>query len=263
MMRTLPRLALAAGLLVCVVEASPGAGEKEALLAPLALPSRGVADPAGKVGYFSNPSGGIDALDLLGGNVLWSTKDANRPLFATADRLFAQTPVEGKRNQLQIVILDTTRQGKRLQQSTALVFPPWVSVGVAHGRSFASTARLDKQGLLLLWDARAWYAGGARPTPEQEKAARKQASGVARIDPQSGKVEFLEGASLPPGLALVVPPEVRQVKLGERVYSFVDRPAGDPKNPLQKRRTLQAADADGKVLWYHEIAAPVYLPPRR
>ena len=135
-------------------------------------------------------------------------------------------------------------------------------VGVARGRSFASAARMDNSGLLLIWDARAWYAGGAPPTPAVEKASRKQASGIARVDPQTGKVEFLEGARVPQGMAPIVPAELRHVKLGERVYSFVDRPGGDEKNPLQKRRTLQAADEAGNVIWHHEIAAPVYLRPR-
>jgi hypothetical protein len=226
------------------------------------MPSGGVADPAGKVGFFRNPASGIDAIELAGGRVLWSTRDAERPLFATADRLYAQAPVLGKPNQVTVVVLDTTHAGKRLLTSTALVFPAWVSVGVARGRSFASAARMDREGLLLIWDARAWYAGGARPTPAIEKAARKQASGIARVNPQTGKVEFLEGARVPQGMAPIVPAELRHVKLGERVYSFVDRPGGDEKNPLQKRRTLQAADEAGNVIWHHEIAAPVYLRPR-
>ena len=128
---------------------------------PLALPGGSVADPDGKVGFVPNTAGGIDALDLASGKLLWDTKEAPRPLLATADRLFAQAPIGGKANQVRFVVLDTTRKGKRLVESQPLSFPGWVSVSVAHGRSFGSTGRLDGDALLLIWQARSWYAGGA------------------------------------------------------------------------------------------------------
>src|SRR5262249_26967471 len=82
-------------------------------------------------------------------------------------------------------------------ESNAVTFPDWVSTGLAHGRSFASSASLDKNDLLLKWDARAWYAGGARPTPEIEKAARREAHGVARVNLESGKGGMLAEDKVP------------------------------------------------------------------
>src|SRR5258708_1768646 len=100
-------------LLACAVFAyglpSLVAQEKKELTAPRHLPGGGVADPAGKVGFFPSKAGGIDALELASGKLLWSSKDADRPLVATADRLFAQA---GTSNQVRVLVLDTTKQGK-------------------------------------------------------------------------------------------------------------------------------------------------------
>jgi hypothetical protein len=178
--------------------------------APLSIPG-GVADPAGKTGYVANDKGGIDALDLATGELLWSTREAPRPLIAFGNKLAAQAPVEGKANQVRVVVLDASAKGRRLLESDPVAFPDWVSVGLTHGRSFRSDARLGKGGLLLRWEANAFYAGGAAPTPQILEAARKHAAGTARIDLESGRVKNLEpdevpadGPKLPAGLEKVV-----------------------------------------------------------
>jgi hypothetical protein len=255
-------LALGAAWLLSLEPELAGAAAAEGKLrAPVVLPGGGVADPAGKVGFVPNTSGGIDALDLATGKLLWDTKEAPRPLLATADRLFAQAPVRGKSNQVRLVVLDTAQKGKRLLESQPLSFPDWVSVGVTHGRSFASTARLGDGSLLLAWQARAWYAGGAAPTPEIERRARKAASGVMRVDLKTGKTEMLEGDTVPRGMPLGTPAEVRTATVAGRTFSLLDRPANIPGNPFQRKRTLRATDDNGKVLWERDIAAPVFLPP--
>jgi hypothetical protein len=227
-------------------------------LTPLVLPGGGVADAAGKIGYVPSKDGGIDAIDLGSGKIIWATKDANRPLLATAERLFAQAPVPGKANQVRIVVFDTTDKGKKLQASEPLTFPDWVSIGVAHGRSFASTARLHQKKLLYVWQARGWYAGGARPTPEIEKAARKAASGVAQVDLDLKKWQDLQGEQIPKGTPQQVPADVQKAKVGQQTYVVMDRPG--PKT-FQRLRSLRALDAGGAVVWEQEIAAPVILPP--
>ena len=90
---------------------------------PVALPGGGVADPAGKVGFVPNPGGGIDALDLATGHLLWDTREAPRPLLATADRLFTQAPAGRAAYQVWVVVLDTTRKGKRVLRSRPVAFP--------------------------------------------------------------------------------------------------------------------------------------------
>src|SRR5207248_2016269 len=147
-----------------------------------------------------------------------------------------------------------------LLESQVIRLPEWVSVGVTHGRSFGSTARTDGTGgLLLTWEARAWYAGGARPTPEIERQARKSASGVIRVDLKSGRLEELDEEKIPKGTPRTVPGETRSTKIGDRSFSIEDGPAKVPGRPFQQRRVFRATDDKGKVLWQQEIAAPIFL----
>jgi outer membrane protein assembly factor BamB len=195
---------------VCLLASTAGA-------APVSRPSAdsiplplGAAAPDGKVGFFANASGGIDAVQLANGELLWETKEATRPLAVWAGKVVAEAPVAGKANALQIVLLDA-ESGKRLRISDPVVFPEWVSIGLTHGRSFTSWARMDRDTLLLSWEARAFYAGGVPPTPQIIERAKKQASGLAKIDCTSGKIEM---ATLPPAPAgrPDVPEELREVK---------------------------------------------------
>jgi len=157
--------------------------EKKKLISPVLMPGPGVADPAGKVGFFPSKTGGIDALDLASGKVLWTSKEANRPLLASRDRLFAQKNLD-KANQIRVVVLDAS-DGKRVLESEVIAHPYWVSVSVAYGLTYRSSARLDINALWLCWEGHAFYAGGAPPPPEVAKAARKDAEGQTIDDEQS------------------------------------------------------------------------------
>jgi hypothetical protein len=171
----------------------------------------GVADPAGKTGYLANDKGGIDAVNLETGELLWESKEAPRPLGASDQFLVCQLPVKEKANQVRIVVLDVSQKGKRMLESDPVVFPDWVSVGLTHGRTFASEGRLHKGELLLKWEAHAFYAGGAAPTPEIVKRAKKDASGVARVNLETGKVEMLEADKVPPEASPKLPRELEGV----------------------------------------------------
>ena len=228
--------------------------EKKA--SPHYLPGGGAADPADKVGFFPNPTGGIDALDLATGKLLWSAIDANRPLVATADRLFAQA---GTSNQVRILVFDTTKEGKLAVESQAIKLADWASVQTAYGRSFRSSAKVEGNALYLSWEARAFYAGGARPTPQIEKAARKEASGAARVDLDSGKVEALD-----PDQAAKFPVTGESInpKVGTLTLTMIDGVAKNAKGPFERRRTLRAVNEAKEVVWERDIKAPVFLPPR-
>lgn len=224
---------------------------------PRELPGGGVASPDGKVGYFPGAAGGIDALDLAKGAVLWSSKDASQPLLATENRLFARSSAGG----LRVVALDVGKNGKRVFETQPVPLPEWVSIGPNHGRSFQSRARLAGDDLTLAWEARAFYAGGAAPPPQVEEAARKEASGVVRIDVESGKLTVLDAKQIAAGKYFPLAGEKPVAKAGDLNLLIMDAPAKNPKNPFQQRRTLQATTAAGAVIWEREIAAPVFLPP--
>ncbi|HWG46765.1 MAG TPA: hypothetical protein VN688_28640 [Gemmataceae bacterium] len=147
----------------------------------------GIADATGRTGFFASAGGGIEALDLATGKVLWHTHEAQRPLLVVKDHLLAQAGV--KRNRLRILRLDLTHKGECDLESDPVVFPAWVVTGEALGRSFSTHWHVEKHQLVLEWEASAWYVGKARPTVEQEMAARKHTSGVALVDLRTGQVE--------------------------------------------------------------------------
>ena len=241
-------------LIVAIACAAPALAQEKSI-APRHLPGGGVADPTGKIGFFPNTSGGIDALDLATGKLLWATKDANRPLLATEDRLFAQ-------RQNSIFILDTTQEGKRLFESKPIALPEWASVETAYGRSYRGSTRLEGAALLVSWEARSFYSGGARPTPAIEKAARREATGVARVDVKTGKIEALDAGQIAAGKFFPLPAGSIHAKAGTLMLTIIDGPAKNAKNPFQKRRTLQGVNDAKEVVWQRDIAAPIFLPPK-
>jgi outer membrane protein assembly factor BamB len=159
----------------------------------------GIADAGGKAGFLANAKGGIDAVNLATGELLWESTAAGKPLAVEGGKVAALQPVAGKANVVEIVFLDAT-DGKQVLVSDPVVFPEWVSVELTHGRTFTSSARVQKGVLLLSWEAHAFYAGGAAPTPEVIRRAKKEASGVARIDCATGKVAMDRAAVEQPEL---------------------------------------------------------------
>jgi hypothetical protein len=192
------RLAWLPALVLLAVFSAASAAPAPKDDAPSSVPFPvGIADAAAKVAYVTNTAGGIDAIDLEKGDLLWDTKDPAKPVAVAGKKLVVQVPVAGKANAVKLVILDTAAKGKKLGESDAVTFPDWVSVGGDYGHSFTSRGRVQDGALLLSWDARAWYAGGARPTREIEERARKHDAGVAKVNLESGKVEMLPAEKAP------------------------------------------------------------------
>jgi hypothetical protein len=167
-----------------------------AVAAPWSLPTPptetivvpgGIADPTGHTGFFANATGGIDAVDLARGRLLWQTHEAQVPLLVVGHHLYAQAGL--KRNRMRILRFDLTREGECDLESDPIVFPNWVVTGEAPAHSFHTKCRVDKEHLVLDWEARAWYSGTTRPTPAQDAAARKRAAGIILVELDSGRVE--------------------------------------------------------------------------
>jgi hypothetical protein len=263
-----------------------GTGLTHAAPAPKEAPSQmsvflpgGVADPAGRYGYVTNTPGGIDALDLETGKTEWASAEASKPLVVIGDRVVAQADVKGKYNSVRIIVLDA-KTGKRLLQSDPVTFPEWVSVVQTWGRSFGSDARIDKGDVLLRWEAHASYAGGAAPTPEIVRASKKDASGVAKISLETGRVEMLAPDKVPAVPEVKLPKELEKVTslqywtgsswenkpmvVGDRVVALAVEPAQPKQKLIWKAWDLETAKAyepvvllEGKSLW------PQVTPDRR
>jgi hypothetical protein len=140
----------------------------------------------------------MDAVDLRTGELLWETAEAQRPLLLWGPRLIAQAGLQ--RNRPRILLFDLTQNGACVLESDPVVLSDWVVASNAPGRSFDAQWRLDRNQLVLAWEASAWHAGPTRPTPKQEAAERKHAVGTARIDLDTGRVEQgpAEGRDSPP-----------------------------------------------------------------
>jgi hypothetical protein len=186
---------LVLGFLSVSLRAAP---TPEAAAARAVVLPGGVADADGKVGYVVNEKGGINALDLESGKILWTYEGPAKPLIAFEKKLAVQVPIKDKGNQVRIDILDTGDKGKTLREGKTISFPDWVVTGLTHGRSFSSSAFVDGDNLYLRWEAHAFYAGGAAPTPEILQAAKKDARGVASVSLDSGRVEMLDKDKQPP-----------------------------------------------------------------
>ncbi len=148
----------------------------------------GIADTEARIGFFASAAGGIEAIDLAKGKVLWQTHEGQRPLLLDGDHLLAQAGT--KRNRLRILRLNIKHNGDCDFESDPLVLPAWVVTGEAHGHSFTAQWHTEKHHLVLNWEASAWYTGKTRPTPEEALAARKHARGIARFDLRTGQIDI-------------------------------------------------------------------------
>ena len=142
-----------------------------AWITPTLLPG-GVADAAGKTGFLANDKNAVEAVDLATGAVLWTAEVPGKPLIVAGNRLAVQVPLKGKGNGVRVVLLDLDARGKQVGESEPVVFPDWVAVGLAGGRSFASSAKVHNNDLLLSWKASAWYWGGTGRRRKSSAAAQ-------------------------------------------------------------------------------------------
>jgi hypothetical protein len=246
-----------AGLLAVVLLAAPGfaggiSSPASVVQEPTPLPG-GLADAGGRNGYVANPHGGIDAIDLKSGEVLWTTTEAEKALFLQGSRLITQAGT--RRNRIRILVFDTAQQGECILESDPIVLPPWVVTGEAVGCSFEARWRLEHNQVVLAWTASASYAGDARPTPQQKAAAERRAAGTARIDLGTGQVQLGPAEEAP---AEVTPPgdliekmSVRwQAVRGNRICALIAEES--PSGQLLVLRSWE--HPGGKPLARQEIA---------
>jgi hypothetical protein len=160
---------------------------------PVLIPA-GVAGLAGTaqptVGYVANATGGIDAINLKDGTLLWSTKDANRPLIAYGDRLAA---LRGNR----VVILDVTQKGKKAFESDEL--PLTGTLTPQPGSVLVSVSGwLSRGDVIVKWVGASYTPSGVTwPRPAIEDMIRR-ARGVVRVGLAQRFIEKLDPDTAPP-----------------------------------------------------------------
>ena len=147
----------------------------------------GFADPVGKRVYLPAKAGGVEAVDLETGKPLWLNKDAGRVFGAAGGSVLGYRATGNKPNEFAVVLVDAVT-GKTAATSDPVALPEWADTEPAWGRQFSVTARAGKGELVVTWRAATHYAGGAAPTEEIEKAARRSAGGRVNLDPMTGRV---------------------------------------------------------------------------
>ncbi len=149
---------------------------------PVALPA-GVADPAGSSGFVAALDGGVDALELATGRVLWRSHDAFLPVLATNDAL-AAAGREG--TAVRMLLLDAATGARRWAGAPLSPSAPlWTVTG----------ARLEGGSLVLAW----WAQDAPRGTPPDPSSPRygELGRGAARVELATGRVEPLPAPEEP------------------------------------------------------------------
>jgi hypothetical protein len=157
---------------------------------PIFMPA-GVAGPDKRTGYVGDTSGGVNAIDLLSGESIWTSDVVARPLIVQEGRLAALRSVAEQASILRIVVLDRHDRGRLLLESDPIEFPGWAYPSIVPADTFRYQTSLEEDDLLLEWEAHATYRGGAPPPSHIQARANQAAAGVARIDLRTGKVQML------------------------------------------------------------------------
>jgi hypothetical protein len=230
-------LALLAGLL------APGAA--------MALHDGVVIDVDGGTAYLMSPQGGIDALDLATGNVMWKSTAAAKPLLVKGGTLVAQAR-SARNGELVIVALDAKRGTAR--ERVDVEIPATLHAQVADGpsRTFRVQAFSAADSVVVTWTAEdSRIAQGALLTPEPEGAAPTPTAPTAK---RAAAVQPLSGAArldLTAGRAVAMPYEKAQQLRMPAVAEKAGRQADGRRQlaSLDGRHVLHSERAGEDKLW--------------
>jgi hypothetical protein len=244
--------------LVALVAAQPAlADDKPAAGVPVA--GIGVVSADQKAVFVPAKEGGIEALELATGKQLWVNKDAKSIAGASDKLVFAWLGDEKKANAFRVVAIDAA-SGKTAGKSDPIQLPDWAATGKTWGKTFRTAARADGEAVIVAWNAGAFYSGGAAPTPEIEAAARKNESGLAKVDFKTGKVTPANGKPKEDDFK-VGPAGGGANKLGDYEFRMEEQiPGFKPGAPMVTKVTITVLKG-GKELWKRELAGNPWSPP--
>ena len=165
-----------------------------------------IVDPERAAVYLMNPEHGIDAVDLVSGELLWRTDLAAKPLWRDEDQLVAQTEPSVGQQFLRIALLNT---------HNVATGPRYVDIPLPEGTqaaiddemesSFNATVRVYEGALVLNWQYTYIRVTGPPPSPDDQALERK-ATGSVRIDIHTGGIDPIDETAaqrepeLPPAL---------------------------------------------------------------
>ena len=224
-----------------------------------AIPT-GIADAATKAAYITNAADCIEAIDLSNGQTLWENKQVHRAVALAGGKLAAIEPhgPQEPANTMGVAILDASN-GHIITNSQPIVLPDWIAVEGGIGLGFSSHADIEGNTLKIYWHAWRQYVGGNPPSEDARAAARKDETGTADVNMESGRVEVHLGE---------IPKPIKQANsrgrftdVGDTRLRVTEREEKVTGGVQLIRRTLEASDKrTGKPLWHHEIASDLIVP---
>ena len=189
-------LALLAGLLAPGAFAAQTSGASNR--PTLALHDGVVVDAASGAAYVMSPRGGIDAIDLTSGNVMWKSRDAAKPLLMKGGTLLAQAQPD-RPGKLAVVALDAKRGSAT--RRVDLDIPQSIRAQVFDGPSqtFKVEAFSAADGVVVAWTAEEGRSlqGLLPPEPEGSPAESKAAVRVAEPLRGAARLDLAAGRAVP------------------------------------------------------------------
>lgn len=151
-----------------------------------------IVDPNRPAVYLMNIQGGIDAVDLASGKLLWRTDRAAKPLLCHEDLLVAQTETPVGKQFLRIAFLNT-REITADPRFVDIPLPADVQATIDDSMesSFSAAARMHEGALVLSWRYTYRRITGPPPGPVKEALDRK-ATGSVRIDIPTGQIDPID-----------------------------------------------------------------------
>jgi hypothetical protein len=145
----------------------------------------GVDDAAGHTAFVQGPRGGIDAVDVASGRILWADAAPQRPLALAGDRLLVEVQTNAD---VRLAVRPAHAGARPLAVSDPLPFPSWLARAGARGRRFESAAEpIGRERVRYRWSARAEPTGGMHPAQSEEAPAPRVVAGELTVDLATAK----------------------------------------------------------------------------
>ncbi|HUI28922.1 MAG TPA: hypothetical protein VLX91_01805 [Candidatus Acidoferrales bacterium] len=155
--------------------------------------------------FVMNPKGGIDAIDIGKGTLVWHSNEAAKPLILQGDLLICQGEPAAQTNVLDIVILQTQQNGGR-KSAFAINLPQSVQVSIDERLTdtFIVGAHLFGDKVVISWEykPRPEWARGVRDTSVSNMPSRRNSviRGTFRLDPSTGATSHLPTERISPSV---------------------------------------------------------------
>jgi hypothetical protein len=153
---------------------------------PVAFP-RGVASPDGDTGFIELSTGGVAAISLSSGAIVWQAPTPARPRLVMREGLVAQDLTEPRGNVLRFLLLNISGGGSVVLRTDPVPLPDWVSVNDPEQNVHVDISGHDGH-LTVTWHIASSYQGGAPPPAMVEARSHRVSNGTARIDLATGSV---------------------------------------------------------------------------